>query len=130
MALSSILKLTRFIVPLIITSLLVSCATSQHAGVTTISEPTFETDNESTGFLYYQDQFDAKEGNVVLPPDQYPQASIRPYQRARVDWDQKKQQAKVKTIAAYTGISVSTAIFFYLIYTAVFPISAPAFDFL
>jgi hypothetical protein len=109
-SLSKLLNLTRFFIPVIITSLLVSCSASQHAGVTTITEPSPLEDNVVIWFQYYQDQFDANEGNVVPPTTQYPQSALRGYQQARMDWDGKIRDAKSETALLYIGAGVTALV--------------------
>ena len=122
MALTYILKLSHFVIPAVISSLLVSCIASQHVGVTTIQQPMFSEENESVWFQYYQDQFDTKEGNVVLPSEGYPQAAVQAYQRARTAWENKVQEAQRKTIALYVIAGIACFGIGYAIYTAIFPI--------
>lgn len=103
MTLDKLLRLTRFFVTTLFTSLLVSCTASKHAGITTVNEPPITENNESAWFLYYEDQFDAKEGNVAAPSTQYPESAIRAHQRAMTNWKRKVQIAKERTIIAYIG---------------------------
>ena len=124
MSLNNLLKLTRFLIPVLITSLLVSCSASQHAGVTTINEPPLVEDKLSTWLLYYQDQFDANEGNVIPPSNQYPQSAVRAYQRAKMNWDDKVQDAKSKTVDAYIVLGVVVVLCVIIVESLPFHISS------
>ncbi len=103
------LKETRCVVPILITSLLVSCTASQHAGVATIHQPPLAENNDSTWFSYYQDQFDAYEGKVLPPGDQYPQAAQKAYQQAKKDRESKELNAFWGTVVV-TGLGIGVAV--------------------
>lgn len=107
MRFTTLFKYTRFLIPVLITSLLISCSASQHAGESTIKEPAQTENDENVWFLYYQDQFDTNEGNVDVPSEQYPQCAIDAYRLAKENWQLKVQQANVATI---TTVVVSVAV--------------------
>ncbi len=105
-SLNSLHKLTPFLIPVLVATLLLSCSAAQHAGIVTVSEPPFSEDNESRWFSYYEDQFDAKEGNVEAPPAKYP-AARHAYIRAKEEWDAKVQKATTKTaVVCLCGMGV------------------------
>ncbi|MFN0158918.1 MAG: hypothetical protein ACKVRP_12710 [Bacteroidota bacterium] len=106
MKLDESLKATRFLIPVLIVSLLMSCSASQHAGVTTIKQPPITENNESAWLSYYQDQFDAYKGKVSPPEDQYPKAAHKAYQLAQEDWDSKFGDARLKTILVTGAVVV------------------------
>ena len=116
MALTKLRRLTRLLIPVLIASLLVSCSASQHARVTTINEPPLAEDNETSWSLYYQYQFDANEGKVMPPSVQYPLSAVRAYQREKVNWDNKVQEAKQKNLIAYIGAGMAGVVGVILIY--------------
>jgi len=75
-----------------------SCSASQHAGKTNVSRPSASETNEALWFTYWQDQFDAYEGNVVAPTTpQYPEVAIQAYQQAKAEWNHKADEAATKT---------------------------------
>ncbi len=99
-------KATRFLVTVLILSLLMSCSASQHAGVTTIKQPLITENDESEWFSYYEDQFDAYKGKVSPPEDQHPQAAHKAYQLAKDDWDSKAGDARLTTILVTGSVVV------------------------
>lgn len=63
-------------------------------------------------FSYWEDQFDAYEGNVIAPGSEYPEVARQQYQRAKTDWDKKVEVANTKSqLAAYgVGFGISMLI--------------------
>jgi hypothetical protein len=83
-------------------------------------------DNETDWFTYYQDQFDGKEGNVVAPSSlQYPLSAVRAYQHAKVNWDEKKREAKNKSYTAGFFLVVINGILVYVVLSAIASIHGP-----
>jgi hypothetical protein len=108
-------KIMYFIVLLIFTSCLVSCSASRHAGVTTIKEPSLSEGNETIWLRYYDDQFDANEGNVLFPSSLHPQCAVDSYKSAKKNWDKKVIEAKRKEKLAYAGATIAGTVFIYAI---------------
>jgi hypothetical protein len=93
---------------LIFSLLLMSCAASQHAGVTYVNKPSMKETNEALWLSYWQDQFDAYNGNVVQPSTvEYNQSAINAYQRAKMEWDEKVFMASTNSsILLYGGLTL------------------------
>jgi hypothetical protein len=108
------LKAVRFLVPVLILSLLMSCTASQHAGVTTIGQPPITENNESAWFSYYRDQFDAYEGNVSPVDTQYPRAAHRAHQLAKKDRDSRELNALFATVGI-VGLGIACAVVHYFV---------------
>ena len=94
-------KINRFIALAVTASILISCSASQHAGVTTIKEPSLSENDQNIWFSYYQDQFDALEGNVMPPGEQYPKSAHQGYEQAKDEWNKKVSRAKGRTTLLY-----------------------------
>lgn len=106
------LNFKRVLLSVFVFTLFVSCSASNHAGITYVKEPPENTSDEQTWFSYYQDQFDAFEGNVLSPPENYPKVARQAYQRASLEWEEKLSSASNKTMLAYiaAGILIPIAI--------------------
>jgi len=114
MRLNRMLRAARFLVPILVLTLLMSCTASDHAGVTTVDRPPLTENNESAWFSYYQDQFDASEGKVPPPDAQYPQAAHKAYQLAKQDRDHKEVNAFWGTVGL-TGLAITGAVLLYFV---------------
>lgn len=73
------------------------CAASMHPGQVSVEKPSRTETNEAVWLNYWQDQFDGYKGNVIPPGPEYPEASRQAYQRAKIEWDGKVQNAQGKT---------------------------------
>ena len=92
---------------LIASLLLMSCTASKHLGTTTIQKPSKKELNEEAWFTYWQDQLDANGGYVPAPfSSDYPQSAVEGYNRAKVDWDAKVQQAKLGTACIWGSAGI------------------------
>lgn len=89
-----LLKLAKISTTIFLVTLFMSCSAASHVGQTFVNEPSINESNEQTWFTYYQDQFDAFEGNVLSPQDNYPKVARQAYQRASLDWNNKVSSAK------------------------------------
>lgn len=75
-----------------------SCSASKHAGVTLVKEPSVGEVSEEKWIVYWQDQFDAKSGNVNPPYDEFPDVARRAYQKAKIEWDNRTTEARMNTL--------------------------------
>jgi hypothetical protein len=93
---------------LILFLFMVGCTASQHAGVATIRKPQLTDNREAVWLSYWQDQFDAYEGNVVPPQSgTYPQVAIDAWQRAKLQWDHKVETASANnSIIIYSTLAI------------------------
>jgi len=99
----NLLRLKKFILSFFLLLFFTSCSASNHAGVTYVDEPQLDVVDEQTWFTYYQDQFDAFEGSVLSPPENYPMVARQAYQRASVEWNDKVSSAKTNTMLIWIG---------------------------
>ena len=72
--------------------------------------------NADTWFNYYQDQFDAYEGDVIPPDNNYPNAATLGFEKALADWKVKDKKATKNTIL----VSIGGGIVFAAVIVAVF----------
>ena len=95
---------------IIVSLLMISCAASKHPGITHVEKPLMEETNEGIWYNYWQDQFDAFNGNVISPSStEYQQGAVHGYQRAKMEWDGKVAQAGLNTsIILYGGLGVAS----------------------
>ena len=98
-----LLKFANFLIPVLIASILISCSASRHAGVNTILEPPLAENDQSVWFAYYEDQFDALKGNVIVPTSQYPECAHRGYEQAKNEWNERVKYARGGTTLLYMG---------------------------
>ncbi len=101
-----------FIAALLIPSiLLISCSASQHAGITYQTKPPMEETNEAIWLSYWQDQFDAFKGNVVMPSaGEYNQSAVNAYQRSKMEWDEKVEMAKTNSSLILWGSIIGVSV--------------------
>ena len=88
--------------------------------MTTVKEPQLSENNQSTWFLYYQDQFDAFKGNVTPPSYQYPEPAHLGYEQAKDQWNKKVNQAKGKTTLLYICGTVGVGVGVLLVLSSMF----------
>jgi hypothetical protein len=93
------INLRKYFIPILVCSLLISCSASRHAGITNVKQPLFSEPNENKWFIFYQDRFDAFNGNVLAPTEQYPQSALDGYKRAKEEWEMKVQKMNNFTMA-------------------------------
>lgn len=82
-------KWVKAVASILICSIFVSCSASTHPGVFTVEEPTTSEQDVHKWFLFYQDQFDARNGEVARPSVGYPLQAIEGYDKAEKDWKEK-----------------------------------------
>lgn len=92
---------------ILLSSFLVSCTASQHAGILKVTRPALTETDEAIWYAYYEDQFDGYDGKVVSPGAEYPEAARRGYERAMHDWDGKNANALVNTFLISIPIGVA-----------------------
>ena len=98
-----------FIICIVAAFLVTGCAASQHAGTTYVPKPAKTETNEGIWLSYWQDQFDAYSGNVIVPDASYPEAAKQAFQRAKLEWDRKVETAATNTsILLYGGGTVAS----------------------
>lgn len=51
--------------------------------------------NEEVWRVYYEDQFDAFEGNVAMPTNEFPQSAKLGYYNAKKHWDKLVRNAEI-----------------------------------
>ncbi len=90
-----------------------SCMTtklSTHPGVFTVPRPAMDEHHEEVWRVYYDDQFDALEGNVAMPGHEFPEAAKLGYYNAKKYWDKKVRDARdaheMNKGVAYVGIGI------------------------
>lgn len=66
---------------------------SVHPGVTVVAKPPLAEKDEKKWFTYYQDQFDAYEGMVAMPSDEYPEIAKTAYYKAKKEREAKMNQS-------------------------------------
>jgi hypothetical protein len=111
----SLTHIVRFLVPVLVVSLLTSCAASDHAGKTYIQRPALTVTDENTWFSYWQDQFDAMEGRVIAPSLDYPKEAHSAYDRAAQEWGMKVSDASTKTTLAWIVGSTAAGVLLYVV---------------
>ncbi|MFA6542058.1 MAG: hypothetical protein WCT99_10695 [Bacteroidota bacterium] len=71
--------------------------------------------NKRIWYEYWQDQFDAKEGEVVAPGREYPEVAQHTYDLALRDREKKERSASLNTILTVLGgigsLSISNSTF-------------------
>jgi hypothetical protein len=97
--------------------MMISCAASQHAGITYIHKPSVTETNESVWLTYWQDQFDAYSGNVIVPDNNYPEAAKQAYQQAKLDWDKKADAANTNKFLLIYGGGTTAIVLLLLVIT-------------
>ncbi len=68
---------------------------SKHAGVTHVPKPSMKETNEEVWRVYYEDQFDAFEGNVAMPTSEFPESAKLGYYNAKKHWDKLVRNAEI-----------------------------------
>lgn len=81
---------------LIFSLLLLSCTAPKHLGTTSVQKPSMKEPDKEVWFTYWEDQLDGSGGYVPAPfSSEYPPSAIEGYNKAKVEWDTKVQQAKL-----------------------------------
>lgn len=83
---------------------------SQHPGVAVVPKPSIQEKDDLVWADYYKDQYDAYEGHVMPPSDQYPESAKRGFYMAKKDWETKYAKAvqdqQNQRILALVGLGV------------------------
>lgn len=93
----TVFKFSIFFFCIVSAFVIASCAASQHAGITYVQKPLMTETNEGIWLSYWQDQFDAYSGNVIVPDASYPDAAKQAFQRSKLEWDGKAATAAANT---------------------------------
>lgn len=104
-------KYIKVVSSILICSLLISCNASTHLGVFTIAEPAKSEQDVNQWYLFYQDQFDAKNGDVSKPSNDYPLQATEGYDKAAKDWHEKVKKSLSYDII---GVAVIVGVVIYL----------------
>lgn len=88
---------------------------SKHSGVTNVPKPSMKETNEEAWRVYYEDQFDAFEGNVAMPTNEFPESAKIGYYNAKKNWDKLVRNAEInRQIGTRVLIGAIGVVVFYL----------------
>lgn len=88
-----------------------SCTASKHLSTSTKPKPSLNENSEDVWYAYWEDQLDANGGYVPAPfSSEYPQGAVDGYNRAKIEWDAKVQQAKIGTACIWGSVGIGLLI--------------------